>query len=494
MKQLKMLIAAATLACGALSCQKSGFTDQKPATIAASKTNTALALSAAGSTSYVILCKNTSVSQDLLTQIANTGAVTASMPELGVVLANSANPDFATALGNRQDILSVTPDITLNWLDPAQPKAADDLLTAPPSQNAPAVTSAQIGLQGTNPFVPLQWSLQAVNAPAAFHAGYEGKGSVVAVLDGGFQLNNPDIAPNIISAVSFVPGEPAQFAGDPIAFSHATHVAGIIAAADNNVGTVGIAPQAKLMAVKVLNDEGHGAFGWMIQGVYYAASHGANIINMSLGGLIPRNGKFTDANGTTHDAAAAQALIIAMNRAFQFASKHDVLCIAAAGNDALNLVGQGQGTFYPASCTDVVSVSSTGPLGWGTDQTTSLYPFSFFSNYGNGFIDYTGPGGNLKYPLNTTSVIIGPLQMPAYVFDMVISPGSANGYYFAIGTSMASPAVSAVAALIAGKYQGNISRAQLQSKLKNSVVDLGAPGKDAYFGFGEVNAGLAIQQ
>lgn len=498
MKQLRTLSLAGLIMLGVSACQKSNVAGPNAnMEVPVAKGRSLASVNQTGA-SYVIITKNLAVSQDLLAQIDSMGVVTSSMPDIGVIVANSSSANFNSTISNRSDVLSVTPDIALNWLPPApyHATAVTDSMIAANSVSAtnPAtLTSSQIGLSGTNPFVPDQWNLLAVNAPAAFKAGYKGAGAVVAVLDGGFATDNADIAPNIISATSFVPGEVAKFA-DPNAFSHGTHVAGIIAAADNDYGTVGIAPSAKLMLVKVLGDDGSGQFGWMIQGVYYAASHGANIINMSLGEEIPRNGKFTDANGITHDAKDAQQLIIAMNRAFQYASKHNVVCLAAAGNDAANYTGQGLGSFYPAACTDVLAVSSTGPLGWGTDQTTSLFPFSYFSDYGNGFINFSGPGGNLKSPINYNVVTIGPITDIAAIFDFVLSPGNTNTYYFEIGTSMATPAVSGVAALIAGKYNGNISAAQLKTKLINSAVDLGAAGTDAYYGYGQPDAGLAIKQ
>jgi len=497
MKQFKTLSIAALTVLGMSACQKTNIATPGSNTAKPALTGRSLASTNQTATSYIIMTKDLAVSQDLLTQIDSLGAVTSSMPDIGIIVASSSSSNFGSALSKRSDVLSVTPDISLSWL-PAAPQQAgavtDSMVTTNTSVAGTAtLTSSQMGLSGTNPFAPDQWNLQAVNAPAAFRAGYKGQGAVVAVLDGGFATDNQDIAPNIISATSFVPGESVKFAA-PTAFSHGTHVAGIIAAADNDYGTVGIAPSAKLMLVKVLNDAGNGQFAWMIQGVYYAASHGANIINMSLGGEIPRNGTFTDANGTTHDAKDTQPLIIAMNRAFKYAANHNVLCLAAAGNNAANYNGQGSGTFYPAACTDVLSVSSTGPLGWGTDQTTSLFPFSYFSDYGAGFVSFSGPGGNLKFPLNYNVVQVGPIANAALYFDMVLSPGNTHTYYFEIGTSMAAPAVTGVAALIAGKYNGNISVAQLKTKLFNSTVDLGAPGVDAYYGHGQPDAGLAIQQ
>lgn len=255
--------------------------------------------------------------------------------------------------------------------------------------------------------------------------------------------------------------------------------------------------------VKVLGDNGRGQFGWIMQGVLYAADQGADIINMSLGAFIPRNGKFIDDGGTPNDpsddvvvneAKEIQELITALNRAFQYARKKGSLSIAAAGNSAMYVEGQGQGSFYPANCVGVVSVAANAPLGWALNtNTTALYDPSSFTNFGSSLISLAGPGGDFDYPTNESATVIG-ITRPVWVFDMILSAGSSTSYSWAAGTSMACPAVSGVAALIAGKYNGELTPAQLEAKLKASAVDLGAAGTDDYFGKGQVNAGNAILQ
>ena len=264
----------------------------------------------------------------------------------------------------------------------------------------------------------------------------------------------------------------------PGAFSHGTHVSGIIAASDNNIGVAGIAPAAKLMLVKVLGDNGSGAFSWIIQGVYYAANEGADVINMSLGGLLPRNGQFIDNNGTPNDPTddvkvsetkEVQDLITSLNRAFQYARKKGSLAIVAAGNDGIYITGQGQGTFYPANCVDVVTIAANSPNDWALNENTSLFVPSSYTNYGSSLISLAGPGGD--FDASTTPATVIGITRPSYVFDMVLSAGSSTGYSWAAGTSMACPAASGVAALLVGKYNGDISTSQLESKLKSSAVD-----------------------
>lgn len=462
---------------------------------------------ATGETNYIVLCKAQAVPGQLVEKLRSLGNVRQALNDVGIVLVSSSRSGFENEVEKLAEVQRVLPDIKLHWQQATwnQGKVVEANIDAPVSSPSQVLeTSANIGLSGQNPFVPLQWGLTSVNAKEAFFAGYKGAGAKVAVLDGGFHLQHPDLVNNIVSSVSFVPFEGAQMS-QPLRFSHGTHVAGIIAAADNNIGTVGIAPAAQLMLVKVLTDDGAGSWSWMLQGIMYAADNGAKIINMSLGAAIPRNGKFLVDNGTPgdtsddytiNDASGVQDLIIAMNRACQYARKKGALLIAAAGNNGTAVSGQGQGSFYPANCVDVVAVAANAPRNWALNEATSLCEPSSFTNYGSSLIGLAGPGGD--YSGSGTLVHFFGTN-PAWVYDMVLStgnmgPSGVGSYNWSAGTSMASPAVSGVAALVAGKYGGNISPAQLEAKLKASAVDMGEPGKDDFFGHGQVNAGNAIKQ
>jgi subtilisin family serine protease len=483
------------------SCSKNDLTPSEAPTDVAS---TSIASVKRGG-EYIVLCKGQSVSSRLLEKINAIGSVDYSLSELGIVMASSSNPEFTAELEKLSEVQKVLPDLKLNWL--GNTFNENDVIAFDVDENATEQleNSQSMGLSFANPLVPFQWSLTSVNAKGAFNAGYKGQGAVVAVLDGGFHLNHPDIKDNILSSVSFVPGQGPQMV-PATRFSHGSHVAGIIAASDNNIGIAGIAPAAKLRLVKVLGDNGSGAFSWIMRGVVYAADQGVDVINLSLGVGLPRNGKFVDDGGTPNDpsddvvvneAKEVQEIVNAFNRVFQYARKKGCLSIAAAGNSAVAVDGQGQGTFYPANCVDVISIASNAPTNWALNQNTSLYDPSSFTNTGSSLIDFAGPGGD--FDGSRSLVTFNGFRTAAFVFDQVLSVGSmtATGgasYSWAAGTSMASPAAAGVAALLVGKYGGNISPSQLESKLKSSVVDLGIPGKDDFYGHGQVNAGNAVQQ
>lgn len=333
---------------------------------------------------------------------------------------------------------------------------------------------------------PLQWAPRAIEADAAWGMGYRGGGVRVAVLDGGIYGAHPDLAANVdvARAASFVPGQ--AWNTDTGSFWHGTHVAGIIAAVDNNLGVIGIAPEATIVPVKVLH-AGSGDFDWVIQGILYAATPiaqgggGAHVINMSLGALIPRN-----------EEGVAE-LMAALNRAINHAAQQGVLVVSAVGNDALDLDHAGNVFVAPAENGNGLGISATGPIGWATGQSNFSNPASY-TNYGNSAVHVAAPGGDFVYPGNencTMPVVGGSITRPCWVFDLVLSTSRA-GWSWAAGTSMATPAASAVAALIKQKYP-NISVGQLKNRLAQSATDEGKPGADPYYGRGWVNARRAVE-
>ncbi|MVT41692.1 S8 family serine peptidase [Chitinophaga oryziterrae] len=421
--------------------------------------------------------------------------------ELGLIRVQTPDPSFPDKARKIADVESVVVDVVMNFRLPTKTFRSDLTYKGGSTQSANAKASAAAV---SNPYSFLQWGLQSVKAPEAWQKGYKGNGAKVAVLDGGFLLNEPDIAPNIILSHSFVEGEEVQYHG-AAGFSHGSHVAGTIAALDDAYGVVGVAPAAKLILVKVLGDGGNGSFGSIIDGIFYAVNHDANVINMSLGGELPRK-TYTDDNGTPDDPSDdyvveynkdVKDLIKAINRATLWATLNGTTVVAAAGNDAYNYDQEKRFITYPAAALGVLSISSNGPLGWGINQDTTLYVPSIFTNYGKAFISYGAPGGNYAIPINTTVVNVGGIVNYEYVFDFVFNIGywdeASDTYYYgwAAGTSMAAPHATAVIALLYGKYP-KINPLLVDLILRQSSSDYGAHGKDAYFGNGEVNAGKAV--
>jgi subtilisin family serine protease len=451
------------------------------------------------STSYVISFTSSQASVVATAIDRAGGKVKKFSAGAGLATATATAADFSDKVRGTAGVKAVARDMVVQWIGP------NERARIVPEPNAPT------GPTGADErFFPIQWNLQAIQAPEAWATGQQGKGARVAVLDGGIWDQHVDIAPNLDArrSASFVPGVPFNFDNDASNFWHGTHVAGIVAGADgnDNLGTVGVAPQATIIGVKVL-DRGSGSFGGVIEGIIYAADPineggaGADIINMSLGATFANS---ADAN--------TQALIEAINQATTYAWSRGVLVIASAGNGdnaghGINFDG-GNYVDVPAQSPHVFAVSALAPKGYALGST-NFDLLASYSNYGLSIVDFSGPGGdtwladpNGKNELCTLAINPAPPLSPSssitqecFWYDAVVSScrgTTTRNVCFASGTSMSAPAVAGVAALIVGK-QGRTDPDVLAGKLAASADDLGAAGVDPIYGKGRVNALKAVQ-
>lgn len=415
------------------------------------------------------------------------GALEFSHAAGGIGVASSADPNFLRLALRSGAFERVAEDMEVQWQQPGNEQVMEEDVTQD------AVTP------GDDNFINFLWNMTAIEASGAWGLGYDGAGVRVAVIDGGMCATHPDLAANIDAAASrsFVAGFGyGDDAGGATAFRHACHVAGIIAAVDNTTGTIGVAPKATIIACKALHN-GSGSFTAIIQAILYASDPisagggGANIINMSLGATFARGGGNTGAG----------ALVAAMAKAVNYATARNVLVVTSAGNSAIDMDHAGSLTNVPAQSGSAIAVSATAPVGfavgWPGGATNYRDPASY-TNYGRSLVWLAAPGGDSRYPgsdLCTIPRIVGtPLTRPCWVYDLVLSPGSASGSYFwAGGTSMAAPHVAGVAALIAAKYPG-ISVGDLKTRLMQTADDEGENGTDPFYGHGFVNAYRAVTE
>ncbi len=456
------------------------------------------AVASAQAATYVVTAKAQAFDSQLARKIeAAGGTITARLPQIGVAIVESQDAGFAARAAKIPAIRSAVQDIVLQYEIPESTDVVDADFANPPAS-------------GDNDIrFDLQWGSQAIDVAGAWNAGYRGNGAIVAVLDSGVSCVHPDIAANLLLAesVSFVPGEGVcrSFVSG---FNHGTHVAGTIASPDNGIGTIGVAPEAKILAVKVLSEvTGSGSFDGIINGIVYAADQGADVINMSLGvaGGLPVNGQ------GANDVAE---LVNATKRAVQYARSRNTLVVASAGNDARDLdhdsgtkICDVDGCYvanlraFPAELPGVLAVAATGPSAWAKAPTTTfLDNLASYSNYGQSAVSFAAPGGDFAYP-GTENCTFAGLTRPCWVFDMVFASGGyaiVGGQVFAsyswsAGTSMAAPHVSGVAALIIGKHGGELAPAEVERILRASSEDLGKPGNDDIYGGGRVNAARAVQ-
>ena len=412
------------------------------------------------------------------------GTVTKRLTAIDTVVAESDSNAFKRALSSRSGVLAVVPNVHVRMIDPVAQESVSEAdvhaeVVNPPNND---------GTYDTR--YPLLWGLDAVDAPEAWAAGTTGAGVRVAVLDGGFNMNHPDLAPNINYALSAdMTGEGIAYgpnSDDPTGvFSHGTHVAGTIAAARNGIGVIGVAPDAELVLVKVLFNYGSGSFADVFDGIIYAANADADVINMSLGADIPQ--------GIGIGSNEVAALRVALGRAINYAHQSGATVVIAAGNDGRNLDKDKSLTVFPAQLTSAIAISATAPIGWAVDPTnTSLDYLASYSNYGRSVVDFAAPGGDAVYPGNE-NCLIGGLVRPCYAFDLVFSTGGnvggANFFYWSAGTSMATPHAAGIAALIIGENGGSMHPAHVKAAMAARADDLGQPGNDPAYGAGRLSSG-----
>jgi thermitase len=279
-----------------------------------------------------------------------------------------------------------------------------------------------------DPYWSNQWGPRKIEADYAWNTTTGDSSVLVAVIDTGIDYNHPDLVDNYVElGYDWVNND--DYPMDD--HGHGTHCAGIIAGViDNNEGIAGVA-QVRMLAEKVLNENGEGSLENLAKAIIHATDQNANIISMSLGS-IKRH--------TT------------LHQAIKYAYDTGVLLVAAAGNTGFRNRG------YPAFNEEVVAVTATDE----NDEPAE------FTTYGN-WVEFSAPGVN--------------------IYSTFLN----NSYKYANGTSMATPHVAGVAALALSQFP-TLSVDQLRYYLRYTADDLGELGFDVYYGYGRINARKAVEQ
>lgn len=279
---------------------------------------------------YLLVAYNDQLPADLTDQawLAN-GTITGTMPEVGLALATSDDPAFVAKASHITGIRAVIHDFS--YQAPKAQAAKAGTAYTPIQQTSAAYGSLLPGARTT----------ANIQSSAVARAGSAGQGALVAVLGRGNQLTSA-FKNRVVGTTSFVPGEEAQAATPPRRF--ATH-----------------SPEARILVVKVLGDEGTGSLGWMLQGLYYATTQRANIVSLDLAAALPRDTKnHSAANGPADDTWSrnpeeVQTLLVAISKVMNYASKHGVTVTAPARHMQSN--GNKRLVHIPADLPNVLAIT-----------------------------------------------------------------------------------------------------------------------------------------
>jgi subtilisin family serine protease len=224
--------------------------------------------------------------------------------------------------------------------------------------------------------------------------------------------------------------------------------------------------------VKVLNVNGSGPFSAIFNGILWAADHGADVANMSLGTDFPKahNGSFLGF----------------YNRIFNYANRKGTLVVVAAGNDSIDLDHDGNNFNANCNAPNVVCVAATGPTASAgvNGPWANVDAPSFYTNFGRSAISVAAPGGNI----GNNGAGTGGFVWEACSRTSLQVPVCQTGTFVlgVIGTSQATPHVSGLAALLVEQV-GHGNPSQVKARLQQSADDLGATGTDPFYGKGRIN-------
>lgn len=408
------------------------------------------------------------------------GRVLQAWPEIGVVVAEASSPGFAATLRRVSSIAAVG--------------ATRNLAAKPPAQLADVRTAPRLGAgssggdDAAEADFDRQWNLRMIDAPAAHRVTDGSRDITVGILDSGIDPDHPDLKANVDPdqsvgcAANGVPDtSPAAWRPadtDSGTAGHGTHVAGIVGAARNQIGVVGVAPGVRLASVKVVDAEGYVYPEYALCGIMWAAEHTMEVTN---------NSYLVDpwARWCSNDPDQA-AISTALRRALSYSEQQGVVSVVAAGNGKTDLttatvddVSPNNGApqrrtlgedcqMLPAGLPGVVSVSAVGPTG----------EKAYYSNYGLGAVDVAAPGGD--------GWLDWASERPTYS-DTIWSTLPGGRYGWLQGTSMAAPHVAGVVALMRSVHPDR-TPAQVREALRDEARPLACPTDYDYNGDGRVDA------
>lgn len=533
------------------------------------------------SAEYIVLYdEGASVAQARAAVQAAGGTIVSENTAVGVATVRTASAGFARAARSQTALDGVATNRSIGSV-PRDAAGRDQVEKLTQAATGAAVGGAA-GQPGAEPLARLQWDMRQIGAtPDGAHAVEQGSPDVmVGIIDTGVDASHPDIAPNFNHELSRnfttdIPVDaegneidgPCEFEGckDPADVDHeghGSHVAGTVGAAANGIGIAGVAPKVSLVNLRAGQDSGFFFLQPTVDAITYAGDHGVDVVNMS---FFVDPWLYNCGNNpadSPEEQAEQRATVEAVQRAVDYARERGVTLVSAAGNEAEDatkpVIDETSPNFIrtpgerprtrridpddcvtvPSGSEGVITVSATGPSGRK----------AYYSTFGLGFVDIAAPGGdaydNPEQSLNFADAILSALPEAIGRQQGLINPDGTpatpavvrapDGSYYTYlqGTSMASPHVAGVAALIVsafgdedGKHGGlTLSPDEVEKRLHGTatpkpcpepraftytrnVVDPetnqtqvvtdthvceGEPGNNGFFGSGLVNAADAV--
>jgi hypothetical protein len=446
---------------------------------------------------YLVAASNSGFSADFASRVAALGGTIESLhADGGFAVVSGLSASSAASLRKSGGVSDVQLDEEISLSQPiasveADASAVGDVDAA--SQLNPTTAARYVW----------QWNMRAIGANTAWAAGKLGDAGVtVAILDTGLDYNINDLngLVDLSRSTSFVASDNALASTyfpsrNPVTDfnGHGTNVATQVSS--KAFALAGVTSKTTLIGVKVLGRTGSGSLSGVLNGVLWAADHGADVANMSLGGGFAKagNGRFTSL----------------INRVFNYANKKGMLIVVAAGNDLADLDHDGNFNSTYCNQTHVVCVSAVGPALASQLGTQALVDApSYYSNFGRSAIDVAGPGGNADAANGfTASAWPWGLDIASWVWSycpkdriagltaagvpVLTACAAGNRLSGFIGTSQATPHVAGLAALLVAT-QGHGNPSQIKHLIEQSADDLGQPGTDPQYGRGRINVAKAV--
>lgn len=450
-----------------------------------------------------ILSTNSSFGADLADRVAALGGKLERVHVTGgIAVVTGISDANASKLASLQGVNEVEPDADISLDTP--------LATAEMDAGAPQdAVASQSNPAGAARYA-FQWNMRLIGANQAWAAGKLGSSSITAaIIDTGIDYDAPDLngLVDLSRSTSFVASDDSisttYFPTRSVISDYNGHGTNVATQVSSKAfALAGVTSKTTLIGIKVLNASGRGSLSSVLNGVLWAADHGANVANMSLGGGFFK----ADTAGGAHSGAGRYVGLI--NKVFNYAARKGTLMIVAAGNDGADF--DHNGNFEPTYCSQpqVVCVSSVGPAKGSAIGTDSASAPAYYTNYGRSSISVAAPGGNADAAHGYTvsawpwgndiaswvwsycskTRIAGYTSAGVPVLTSCVAGNRLTGY---IGTSQATPHVAGLAALLMAET-GTTNPAQIKAAIEQSAVDLGQPGTDPFYGKGRISVSNAL--